>query len=319
MEMQNFEIKNKLVRDAFTERIKAHPLTGAEHLKLSWSNWGFGREELETSVKRLKKYGVDYIELHGNHYQKDLGYDVKETSRILREYGMQVSGVCGMFSRECDLSSNVPFYRQSAVDYIRRELEFMKEVGGEYLLVVPGAVGRPDKYDDAEYDRSLETLRLIAGLFVEYGIKGAIEPIRSAEVSLIHTFAEAIKYIKDLDRPGIRHINGDIYHMQSEESHIGETILGAGDYLYNLHLADSNRCALGKGSLDIDTVIMALYAVGYEGYLTPEPLGPGGAPYPAMHGRKPPEELDRLVEQTVGYFRSREEIQTAMRYKCFPV
>lgn len=47
----------------------------------------------------------------------------------------------------------------------------------------------------------------------------------------------------------------------------------------NLHMADSNRCALGKGSLDVDTIIMALYLIGsnHEGiFVTPEPLGPGG-------------------------------------------
>lgn len=306
MKMQNYEIKNKAVCSAFTGKMQKEPPNPEKKLKMSWSNWGFGREKLEDSVKRLKKYGVDYIEIHGNHYGKDLGYDAVETAHILDAYGIKVSGVCGMFSRENDLSSNVPLYRQNALDYIKRELEFMCRTGGEYLLIVPGAVGRPEKYDDAEYDRSIETLRLAADLFEQYGVKGAVEPIRSAEVSFIHTFAEAKQYIADLDCAGIRYINGDIYHMQSEESHIGEAILAAGEYLCNLHLADSNRRALGMGSMDVDTVIMSLYAIGYEGYVTPEPLGPGGAPYPAMHGKNLPEALDGLVEQTVRYFRERE-------------
>ena len=78
----------------------------------------------------------------------------------------------------------------------------------------------------------------------------------------------------------------------------------------NLHLADSNRCALGEGCLDIDTVIMALYLIGYntEGhYVTPEPLGPGGDPYPAMYGKPDKLLLDKLVQQTATYFREREE------------
>ena len=33
------------------------------------------------------------------------------------------------------------------------------------------------------------------------------------------------------------------------------------DMLVNLHLADSNRCALGDGSMDIDAIIMALYVI----------------------------------------------------------
>ncbi|MCQ4365837.1 hypothetical protein KQR54_33010, partial [Mycobacterium gordonae] len=83
----------------------------------------------------------------------------------------------------------------------------------------------------------------------------------------------------------------------------------AGDQLLNLHLADSNRGALGDGSMDYDTIIMALYLLGFnrEGrYVTPEPLGPGGDPYPAMHGKPDKQVLERLVMQTATYFRERE-------------
>jgi hypothetical protein len=76
-------------------------------------------------------------------------------------------------------------------------------------------------------------------------------------------------------------------------------------------MADSNRRALGEGSLDLDTVIRALYAIGYNRdgcFCTPEPLGPGGDPYPAMHGQPDPEALDQLVFQTVRYFKEREEV-----------
>jgi sugar phosphate isomerase/epimerase len=74
-------------------------------------------------------------------------------------------------------------------------------------------------------------------------------------------------------------------------------------------MADSNRCALGEGSLDLDTIIMALYIIGYNRpgcFVTPEPLGPGGDPYPAMHGKPDPKLLDKLVNQTAEYFRQRE-------------
>ena len=42
-------------------------------------------------------------------------------------------------------------------------------------------------------------------------------------------------------------------------------------------------------------------------YVTPEPLGPGGDPYPAMYGRPDAGVLDELVRKTAGYFREREE------------
>jgi sugar phosphate isomerase/epimerase len=277
---------------------------------LSWSNWGFGIETLGDSAARLQKNGIQFIELHGNHYGPDLGYRVADAKRILGDHGIQTGGVCGMFSADNDLSSNRAVHRQAAVDYLKRELEFTAQMGGSYILVVPGAVGRPIRYDNTEFERSVETLRSVADLFVKNRIEAAIEPIRSAEVSFVHTIADAKRYIATVNHPGIGHINGDVYHMQSEEAHIGEALLEAGSQLANLHMADSNRCALGKGALDLDAIIMALYLIGFNAkgrYVTPEPLGPGGDPYPAMHGKPDKKLLDEMVRQTATYFRQREE------------
>ncbi len=311
MKKQNFEIKNNKIKTAFESLKKNSPEKLKKRLNLSWSNWGFGIENLEDTAKRLQKNAIQYIELHGNHYGPDLGYKVNDTLKILGDHNIKVAGICGMFSFDNDLSSNRAIHRQAAIDYIKREVEFTKLVSGEYMLIVPGAVGRPNSYDDTEFERSVESLSVIADLFVENNIKAAIEPIRSAEVSFIHTIADAKKYINAINHTGIVYINGDVYHMQSEESHIGEALIEAGSQLLNLHMGDSNRCALGDGSLDLDTIIMALYLIGYnvEGnFVTPEPLGPSGDPYPAMNGKPDGKKLDALVCKTTLYFREREEV-----------
>jgi sugar phosphate isomerase/epimerase len=267
-------------------------------------------ESLEVSANRLMNAGIKFIELHGNHYGADLGYKPAEALRILRNCDITVAGVCGMFSAENDLSSSSGITRQYAIDYIKRTIDFTAEVGGSYILVVPGACGRPKAYDNMEFARSVETILLVADLFTYSGIKAAIEPIRAAEVSFCHTISDAVSYIEAINHPGIQHINGDVYHMQCEESHIGTAILEAGSRLTNLHMADSNRRALGDGSMDLDTLIRSLYTIGYNRpgcYVTPEPLGPGADPYPAMYGKPDAEMLDKVVQKTARYFREREE------------
>jgi sugar phosphate isomerase/epimerase len=308
MRQQHFEESNSKIQERFRE-LKPEQLK--TRLKLSWSNWGFGREPLAESAARLAKSKVPYIELHGNHYGPDLGYKVDETLRILGDHGLKVSGVCGMFSADNDLACNRALCRQAAIDYLDREVPFTRAVGGTYLLVVPGAVGRPKAYDDVEFERSAETLAMRGDLFQTHGIKAAIEPIRSAEVSLVHTIADAKRYLAQVNHPGVAHINGDVYHMQSEERHIGDAILDAGDRLVNLHMADSNRCAMGEGSMDLATIIRALYVIGFnqgDRFVTFEPLGPGGDPYPAMHGKPNKPRLDALVETSIRYFRECEDL-----------
>lgn len=311
MDKQRFEESNSRIERDFRKLKRSSPALLEARLNLSWSNWGFGIEPLASSAARLQRAGVGFIELHGNHYGPDLGYRVDETMKILSDHGIRVSGVCGMFSAENDLSSNRATCRQAAIDYLKREIPFTREVGGAYLLVVPGAVGRPKAYDDVEFERSAETLALCGDIFADSGIKAAIEPIRSAETSLVHTVAEAKRYLHAVNRLGIAHINGDVYHMHSEERHIGEAILDAGEQLVNLHFADSNRGALGEGFMDVCTIIRALYLIGFneEGkFVTFEPLGPGGDPYPAMHGRADKAKLDALVTTSIRYFRECEDL-----------
>lgn len=308
MKPQNFQQKDNEVIQRFLAFRKENP-GDVPRLKLSWSNWGFGVEPLEVTAARLQRNNIHYIELHGNRYGPDLGYKTAETKQILDDHGIKVAGVCGMVSPESELSSNKPHITQRSIDYFRRNIDMCAELGGTYVLFTPGAVGRPNKYDDMEFFRAANAIRILGDYFQQAGVRCAIEPVRAAEVSFCHTFAEAKALIDAVDHPAVQHIAGDVYHMLVGEEHIAKTILDYGLTMCNLHLADTNRGALGTGSLDLDLVIMALYAIGYhEGdyFCTPEPLGPGGDPYPAMWGNPDPAVLDELVRQTASYFYERE-------------
>jgi D-psicose/D-tagatose/L-ribulose 3-epimerase len=309
MKAQNFQIKDKEVIERFVAFRKANPRY-AQRLTLSWSNWGFGIEPLERSAARLSKNGIRRVELHGNRYGPDLGYKTAETKRILDDHGVKVSGVCGMVSPECELSSNKPHVTQRSIDYFRRNIDMCAELGGVYLLFAPGAVGRPKPYDENESHRAAEAIRILGDHFQSRGIRAAIEPVRAAEVSFCHTFADAKKLIDEVDHPAVRHIAGDVYHMYVEEQHVSATILEYGGMMTNLHMADSNRKALGLGSMDLDLILMALHATGYANdrcFCSAEPLGPSADPYPQMFGSPDPAMLDALVSQSARYFREREE------------
>ena len=68
MKLQNFEEKNKNIKDRFLELKTKEPNSLKNRLKFSWSNWGFGVEELGVSltgpeyaekyIKTAKKIGI---------------------------------------------------------------------------------------------------------------------------------------------------------------------------------------------------------------------------------------------------------------------
>ncbi len=311
MKLQRLEEANARIKYEFDKLKAEHPEKLKKRMNLSFSTWVFGYEELEESIDRLARFQVPYIEIGGNYGGPDVGYqaDTEGVKKLLEKYGVKCSGICGFFSDSNALNTNNNFARQMAKEYIIQETLFCKEVGGTYLLVVPSAVGNSKPYDTTDYQRSVETLRSVAGIFVETGIKCAVEPINSAEVSMCFTIDSTKQYIKDVNHPGVGHINGDIFHMLCGEEHISEAILRAGDQLINLHVEDTNRLPLGNGMMDIDTIIRALYVMGYntEGrFVTGEPLGPGRDSYAIMYGQHPKEVKDRLVSDTL-YFKEREE------------
>ena len=88
MKLQNFEEINAKIRARFEQLKSNSPERINNRLNLSWSNWGFGLEQLASSAKRLADAGVHYIELHGNHYGPSLGYQADETLKILNDHNM---------------------------------------------------------------------------------------------------------------------------------------------------------------------------------------------------------------------------------------
>ena len=97
MKLQHYEAKTRKIRDEFDKLKSRKPGALKKRLNLSWSNWGFGLETLEDTAKRLSTNGIRFIELHGNHYGPDLGYEPAETLKILKDYGIKTAGICGMF------------------------------------------------------------------------------------------------------------------------------------------------------------------------------------------------------------------------------
>lgn len=315
MKLQNFQLKKLEIAKKFLEFKTKYPEKINRKFDLSWSVWMFGREPLERSLYRLKENGINFVELKGDNYTDEFSCDANRIKEALKSIDMGVSGICGLYSRYNDLSSSNPYTRQTAVDYVRRQIDLGESVGARYLIVVPSAVGKTVAEDSYDLDRSVETLRICARYFERSTVKAAIEPIRSAEVSLIHTVDQAIKYIEMVNHPAIYHINGDIYHMLREERDIADAIIKCSDRLINLHIADSNRDAPGKGMMDLDLVIMASYLVGMneEGrFVTFEPLGPYVDPYVLANSLPDESVMDNLVRESVKYFREREEVVREM-------
>lgn len=309
MEKQKFQQVADSIKQQFIRQKQENHANLGRPLELSWCNCFSGNEPLEQQGERLRANGVCFIELHGNHYGEGEGYSVQTVTRMLTNCDLRVSGIVALSDAAYDLSSNDAICRRRAIDRLRREVDFAQAVGAAFIDILPSALGRRTSHDEEDLARCAESLREITPFFEAAGIQGAIEPINAFEVGLIHSFEDANALLGLVGISPIRWINGDLFHMHCAEDNVPQSILDAADHLINLHLMDSNREAIGHGMYDIDTVIMALYLAGHNvpgRFVTGEPLAASLSVGEAIHGLPPREVQDRLVRETVTYFRQRE-------------
>jgi len=111
----------------------------------------------------------------------------------------------------------------------------------------------------------------------------AIEPINRYETYLVNSIQDALCYACEVNSSHVK-IMADTFHMNIEERDIPEAIRIAENNLINVHIADSNRCSVGRGHINFKALIKALKEINYQYALTLEPLPPVSDPYLALEG-----------------------------------
>ncbi len=138
------------------------------------------------------------------------------------------------------------------------------------------------------WDVAMSKLREVVVYAAERGVRIAIEPINRYEADFIHSTADGLRMIADLGYDNLG-LMLDVYHMNIEDPSIEASLASAGDRLWHVHIADSNRCYPGSGHLPFDSIFATLREMGYEGYVSAEIL--------------PQPDPDTAAERTIAFLR----------------
>jgi sugar phosphate isomerase/epimerase len=160
------------------------------------------------------------------------------------------------------LSSPDEKIRRRAVERIQAHMQFAKSFGA---VVIVGSL----RGADGDIELLIESLRECTAYDAE--VKIALEPLNRYESRLVNTAAEALSVV---ERVGAQNLGLllDTFHANIEDRNIGQAFRDAGNRLFHVHLADSNRFVPGYGHLDFEEVWDALDAIGYQQALVFEPL-----------------------------------------------
>ena len=118
---------------------------------------------------------------------------------------------------------------------------------------------------------AVDRLREAVAYAAEQGVKITIEPINRYETDFIFSAADGMRLVEDLDSDNIG-LMLDLFHMNIEDDSIEGGLRLAGDRLWHVHIADSNRRYPGSGHLDFDSIFATLKEIGYQGYISAEML-----------------------------------------------
>jgi len=275
---------------------------GSDYRMFNYSatQWIFGNESLEDSLKRLKKYGYQGVELAGEPYS----IDVEETKELLKKYELVCSTICGIYTPERDLSSSNNEIRKNAVEYVKKSVDLAKTLNASTVIVVPTRVGKlgPETTLEEEWNNAVLSVKE-AGLYAkEQGVTLAIEALNRYETYLVNNLTLALRFVEEINVEGVG-IMADLFHMSIEERSMTESIKKISRYLAHIHIADNTREAAGLGQTDFRPVISVLKELGYKGYITMEFLPAVSNPYVASGLQGESTIFDDFTKQSIEHMK----------------
>jgi sugar phosphate isomerase/epimerase len=269
-------------------------------MRFAYNTLVYGDEPIEQGIARLARFGYDGVELVGAPDRLDAGHIVE----TLDKHEIRASSICGLYGPETDLVSSDPAIRRAALAYVRSCVDFAAAVGAEVISVTPTACMkiRPEADREVELGWAEEGLRAAGEYAGEHGVRLAVEPWNRYENYLVNRVEQSASLV---DRVGLPSVGCmvDTFHMAIEERSATDAIRLAGDRLYHVHFADSNRAAPGRGHIDFIPILETLEQIGYGGYISFELLPAAGDPFLLLGGDGAKEFLDQYTREAIEYIK----------------
>ncbi|MCK4417546.1 MAG: sugar phosphate isomerase/epimerase [Candidatus Latescibacteria bacterium] len=244
-------------------------------MKLSCQEGMVPGKTLEEKLARSEQYGFEGIEFGGS----GLAQRRREIARLTAKGKVKPSSICSGY-RGCLLSPE-PQDRLLAIGDIKELLQVSADIGAVGLIVVP-IFGKPQLPDLSPYQDAVELerellLQLLEKLSLHAEKVGSVvllEPLNRYETHFVNRLEQAVEIVRKINSPGLK-IMADFFHMSIEEANIPQAIREAGELIWHVHLADSNRLLPGWGHTDFKAGFQALREAGLDKYMALECSIPG--------------------------------------------
>jgi len=198
--------------------------------------------------------------------------DVDALEALTREHGLRVPAIgTGQAWNEERLSFTDPdeSVRRAAIERVKAHVPVAARFNAVIIIGLLRGIIKPGVTQQQGMAWVCEALQECSQAAKPLGVRLALEPINRYETTLVNSVAEGMALI---DRVGAENFGLllDTFHMNIEEPDILESISTCGDWIFQFHVADSNRWYPGAGHLDFSDILTRLHSTGYKGFVSGE-------------------------------------------------
>lgn len=224
----------------------------------------FSNATLDVADK-VRQMGFDILEIC---IEDPKTIDPKSILQRLEKTGVEAL-ICGAFGPDRDASSDDPVVRGQAVDYIKKCIDFARELKSPVVAgPMYSAVGKTRLLSKDERQKqwqlAVDSLRKAGDYAGEQGVKLAIEPLNRFETDFINTVEQGLELLDRIANPNVGFLL-DTFHMNIEEKDVAAAIRRAGSKIFHFHTCENDRGTPGTGHVEWNSVRDALKNAGYKG------------------------------------------------------
>lgn len=225
-------------------------------------------------VDKASKLGFDILELGAKPLPDYTATQIRDLkSKAESNHIMLTAGYGPAFNQ--NMGSADPTIRKNATLWFTKLFEVMAALdihflGGAIYSYWPVDFSAPiNKPDD--WKRSVEGMQILGPIAEQYNIALGMEVLNRFENHILNTSEEGVAFVKEVGQSNVK-VMLDTFHMNIEETSIGDAIRLAGDLLGHFHTGECNRMVPGKGRTPWREIGDALKDIQYDKTVVMEPF-----------------------------------------------
>lgn len=237
--------------------------------------WATPLSDIPALAARARAAGADVLEIAVS--ADPLPFAPAAARGALAAEGLEGTLVTSL-KASTDLTSTDPAVRTAGREFLGRYIEHAAELGSPLLSgAIYDVVFQPTYLTGEERARRwscmVEALSELGPLAQSAGVRIAIEPLSRFHTSFINTAADGRRLVDEVGHPAVGLLL-DTFQMNIEEKSLREAVRVAGDRLFHVHAAESDRGTPGSAQVHWTELRDGLRDVGYDGHLIIESFNP---------------------------------------------